>query len=299
MLFKIFRKLVWWSTFPLPDTTRITIEKRLRGRDESSKLSRADCAVVSFGKSGRTWLRMMVSRFYQVRYGLPEKALLTFDNLHRRNAAIPKILFTHDNYLSYFTGNFDSKSDYHGSRLIFLARHPADVAVSQFFQWKYRMRPYKKKLNDYPPHLADVSIFDFVMHEGAGLPKIIEFMNRWAAEAPKMGDDMLIVSYEDLRSDTKGTLARILEFLKTPGENDEIDEAVEFSSLENMRKMETKGVFWRSGSRMVPKDKNNPQSYKVRRGKVGGYRDYFEEAEQAQIDALVAEKLSNVFGYGA
>jgi hypothetical protein len=35
----------------------------------------------------------------------------------------------------------------------------------------------------------------------------------------------------------------------------------------------------------------------VRRAKVGGYRDYFEDDQLARIDALVQSSLSPVFGY--
>ena len=45
-------------------------------------------------------------------------------------------------------------------------------------------------------------------------------------------------------------------------------------------------------------DKDNPDSYKVRRAKVGGYRDYFTDEQCEQLDAMVAE-LNPVFGYGA
>jgi len=50
---------------------------------------------------------------------------------------------------------------------------------------------------------------------------------------------------------------------------------------------------------MMPGDRGNPDSYKVRRGKVGGYRDYFDDAEIARIDALVTETLDPVYGYGS
>ncbi|MEA2080777.1 MAG: hypothetical protein U9P00_13170 [Pseudomonadota bacterium] len=43
-----------------------------------------------------------------------------------------------------------------------LVRDPRDVAVSQFFQWKYRMRSHKILLNQYPAHGEDVTTFDFV-----------------------------------------------------------------------------------------------------------------------------------------
>ena len=65
-----------------------------------------------------------------------------------------------------------------------------------------------------------------------------------------------------------------------------------------MRKMEQKRTFWLSGGRMTPGDKKNPQSFKVRRAKVGGYRDYFEEEEAANVDALVKSRLDPSFGYG-
>ena len=45
-----------------------------------------------------------------------------------------------------------------------------------------------------------------------------------------------------------------------------------------MRKLEEKSTFWLAGSRMKPGDKANPNSFKVRRAKVGGYRDYFDDA---------------------
>ena len=52
--------------------------------------------------------------------------------------AIPSIFFTHDNYLEDYTGNLDSKADFYGKRVVLLVRNPKDVAVSQYFQWKYR-----------------------------------------------------------------------------------------------------------------------------------------------------------------
>lgn len=73
---------------------------------------------------------------------------------------------------------------------------------------------------------------------------------------------------------------------------------MDFASVENLRKKEETNYFWRSGSRLKAADPDNPDSYKVRRAKVGGYRDYFDDAELAAIDALVAERLDPAFGYG-
>ena len=66
-----------------------------------------------------------------------------------------------------------------------------------------------------------------------------------------------------------------------------------------MRKMESQDYFWRSGSRVKAKDKDNPDSYKTRKAKVGGYRDYFDDEQVAAIDALVNERLLPGLGYTA
>ena len=158
------------------------LERWLRGREDWRKLRLADAVVVSFGKSGRTWLRVLLSRVYQLQHGLGEREVIGFDNLHYRTGAVPKIMFTHDNYVKDYTGHRDTKEDFYDKKVIFLARDPRDVAVSQYFQWKYRMKPNKKDINAYPT--ADLAPFEFVISD-AGLPKVIEFMNLWAKEAPQ------------------------------------------------------------------------------------------------------------------
>jgi hypothetical protein len=277
----------------LPKERTRALERWLRGREDWRKLRLADAVVVSFGKSGRTWLRVLLSRIYQLQHGLGERTVIGFDNLHHMTGAVPKIMFTHDNYVKDYTGHVDSKADFYGKKVVFLARDPRDVAVSQYFQWKYRMKSNKKDINAYPDE--EMTPFEFVMSE-AGLPKVIAFMNLWASEAPKIRDFML-VRYEDLRARPEGTLGRVLEFLGTPARAAEIADAVAFASLDNMRQMEQQRVFWLSGGRLVPKDRSNPDSYKVRRGKAGGYRDDFDAAQLAAIDRLVEGTLDPLYSY--
>ena len=297
ILKKATRELIMSLLFWLPADRRVRAERWLRGREETRRLERADVAVVSFGKSGRTWLRVMMSRYYQLVFGIPERVLLGFENYHRRHAKIPRIFFTHDNYIKDYTGTFDSKAPFYGKRVVLLVRNPKDIAVSQYFQWQHRMRPAKKLLNRYPPHGSQVAPFEFVMDEHVGLPGIIDYLNLWAREAERI-EDLLIVRYEDMREDPGAVLERVMQFVD--GEKPEtsaVSAAVEYASVENMRKLEEKSVFWLSGSRMKPGKKGDPNSYKVRRAKVGGYKDYFSDDEAAQIDALVSETLSDAYGY--
>ena len=295
VLMKARRFAVLALAWPLPAERRRALERRLRGWEQVRKLEAADIVVVSYGKAGRTWVRMLISRLYQLLYGLPE-VLLGFDNFHARDGRIPKIFFTHDNYIQDYTGQRD-KSAFRGKRVLLLVRNPQDVAVSQYFQWKFRMRPQKKALNDYPEDGSDVAIYDFVMRPASGIAKIIDWMNGWASEIDRI-PAMIVVRYEDLRADTAGELTRIAEFLGAPADEATIRSAVEYASIENMRTLEAQRKFWLAGNRLQARDRDNPDSYKVRRAKVGGYRDYFDDEQVARIDELVQEKLSPVFAYG-
>jgi hypothetical protein len=286
------------GAFFLPRPRRKVFDRWLRGREEHRKLQLADYVMISWGKSGRTWLRVMLSRFYQSAYDMPVGRMLEFDNFKRANSAIPSVFFTHGNYLRSYTGNWTDKREFYGKKIVMLARDPRDIAVSQYFQWKYRMRPIKKMLNDYPAHGAEVSIFDFVMNPSVGLPEIIAFLETWERELPRTAAS-LVVRYEDMRVDPESALRRVLAFLGTPGSDAQVRDAVAYAAYDNMKQLEDRRVFWLSGLRLRPGDRANPQSYKVRRAKVGGWRDYFDDREVAAIDRLLAARPKPPFGYGA
>jgi len=292
----VVRHLIMLLCFWLPAGRRKNIERWLRGREEFKKLERCDWVLMSWGKSGRTWLRVMLSRAYQLKGGLAIDELLDFDNFRKRNPRLPAVFFSHNNYLRNYTGNWESKSHFQGKRIVLLVRDPRDVAVSQFFQWKFRMRPNKKFINDYPADGADIDTWDFVMDNDAGVPRIVDYFNGWARAIPEL-EDVLVVRYEDMRADPRAVLSKILEFTGTPASADEVDEAVEFAAYDNMKKMEEDKFFRSSGARVKPGDKDNPQSFKVRKAKVGGYRDYFTDEQCVELDTLVAG-LDPQFGYG-
>jgi hypothetical protein len=280
-----------------PEAEQLAAERVLRGKDQLKQLQLCDIAVVSFGKSGRTWLRVMISHLFRVMYGLPENALLGMDNFHNMNKSIPKIFFTHDNYIKDFTGAADSKQPFYAKPVVLLARDPRDVAVSQYFQWKFRLRSNKVAINNYPERGSDISLFDFVTGaNGGSMAAVCDYLNVWAAEAPNI-EQYLMIRYEDLRADPAPQLQRILDFLQIDASPEHVSAAVEYSAFENMKKMESASKFRLAGERMMPGDKNNPDSFKTRRAKVGGFRDYFSDAEVAAIDAQLEASLDPVYGY--
>ena len=295
----IKRHLTLGALFFLPQRRRIAIDRKMRGKEEHRKIHAADWLLLSWGKSGRTWLRVMLSRVYQLEFGLPEYHLLGFDNLHRMDARAPRVFFTHGNYLRDYTGHgYDTKVDFRGKRIVLLVRDPRDVAVSQFFQWKFRMRPHKKALNDYPPHGTDMPIYDFMLYDAQGLPQVIRYFNGWLNGIPDVGE-VLVIRYEDMRKDPAGVLTRVLEFTGTPATPENVEAAVEYAAFDNLKKMEASKSFslLRTGWRLLPGDRSNPDSFKVRRAKVGGYRDYFDDEQLAVIDGMVDRDLLPEIGY--
>jgi Sulfotransferase domain len=276
----------------LPEAKRFPTERKLRGWFEQQRLDRADYAVVSFGKSGRTWLRVMISRIYQRRHGLSDE-LIEYGNYHRANPALPRVLFTHDNYLRDYTGHGGGKAAFAGKPVLLLVRHPADITMSQYFQWKHRMRPHKVLLNQYPPVDDSVTPYQFMMGS-SGLPKVNAWLNEWAAGLDQL-DSTLVVRYEDMRRSTAVELRRIADFMRMNATDAEVDDAVEWANFENMKQRETEASS--SSDRLRAGDVSNPDSFKTRRAKVGGYQDYFDDAEVAAIDEFIDKTLDPRFAY--
>jgi len=277
----------------LPRDKRYPTERKLRGWLEHQRLDAADYVVVSFGKSGRTWLRVMISRLYQKKYGLPEGSLIEFGNFHKSNPAIPRVLFTHDNYLRDYTGDGGGKKAYAAKRVVLLVRHPADITVSQYFQWKHRMREHKIALNDYPSRASDPSLYEFTMGP-SGLPKVNEWLNEWARALDEI-PHVEVVSYEDLRRDTAATLARLAKFFGANATDAEIADAVEWARFENMKQREAESAS--DSGRLSAADTANPDSFKTRRAKAGGYRDDFDDVQLEAIERCIETTLDPRFGY--
>ncbi len=138
--------------------------------------------------------------------------------------------------------------------------------------------------------------FEFVVSD-AGLPEVIEFMNLWArGSAPHPGLHGRALR-GPARRGRRRRWRRCWHFSAPPGTDAQVADAVEFASYDNMKRMEQQRVFWLSGGRLVPKDRSNPNSYKVRRGKVAGYRDDFNATQLAEIDRLVQTTLDPLYGY--
>jgi alcohol sulfotransferase len=239
----------------------------------------------------------MLSHLYHQRYDLPGALLLDGDNMHRHDARVPRVLFTHDGPGEPW--NRDRAAALRalaGKRVLFLARDPRDVAVSIYHHTAKRADPEVRAKEGFLPGAPPPPLYYYVARPNGKLRGIIGYLNAWAELLPKL-PRALAVSYEAMRADPHGTLARVAAFIDRPCTDEEIAAAVDFAAFDSLQAKERAGFF--PDFRLRPGDVRDPQSFKVRRGKVGGYREDFTPEQAAALDALVAAELDPGFGYGA
>lgn len=215
--------------------------------------------VISHPKSGRTWLRVMLDelgiRCDYTHAGPEKKGDLHFNDLSTK-----------------------LKHDY--KRVLILTRDPRDVAVSNFHQ--------KTKRSE-ESHQFHGEMAEFIRDPHLGLEKAAHFNLLWAAYAQD-NERGMIVSYEAMQADTIGSMIRIARFFGADPSSGKVAEVVARNEFSRMQERERSGEFARKyGRPLMPRDTNDPSTFKVRRGQVGSYRDELSPEDVAYCDAKLAE----------
>jgi hypothetical protein len=298
------RSAILHATARLPRSLRVALRERLLARLELARARRAALLILGHPKSGNTWLRTMLSRLYQVRHALDERLIVKSDELAQAHPAAPRLLATNGCYsyegvIGRVLAADAPLSDLHQKNAVRLVRHPCDIAVSWYLQFVKRQSAAKRELiNHGLAHPIDhrmISMWDFVMHGDIGLRFLIDYLNTWERNVARM-PHAITLRYEDMRARPVGALQRVVDLLDPSFTPEAVEGAVEYGSFDNLRRLEAAGFFRRGG--LARQDPADPDTFKVRRGKVGGYRDYFSPAQVAEMDALVAARLSPTLGYG-
>jgi hypothetical protein len=119
-------------------------------------------------------------------------------------------------------------------------------------------------------------------------------MNDWIEEFSGR-DDFILIRYEPFRASPAEHFRDLLAVLGESAPDMTIfHEALEFSRFENMQKLEAAGAF--DSKILRPGDVRDPESFKVRRGKIGGYREYLSTEDQEYASNALRE-LDARFGY--
>lgn len=247
----------------------------------------ADVFIVWFPKTGGTWARLLLNTALAGHTGIQPRKPLELGEFAAANAAVPLIRALHEDEPHWKRPHqlSENKDRFKDRRIILLVRDPRDTIVSLHLQMTKRWRVTQKDLSE------------FLWQPRGSFESMIRYYNIWARNR-HVPRDLMLVRYEDLQEDCQGTLRSMLDFIGVGDvANEVVDEAVSLNSIDKLRQRETAGVY--TTRRLQPGISGDPDSYKARRGKVGGYVDYLSSFEIARTTEIINTQLDPWYGYSS
>lgn len=246
--------------------------------------TKKEVIIASYPKAGRTWITLLISRIIQKKYDFNENCVINIEKMSQLIMNLPIFRVSHEEDL------IDKKNisyqefriKYSGKKVLLIARDPRDIVVSYYFHEKRRKQRYSGSLSD------------FLDKKRGGFQSIIRYYNLWSS-MKKYLKNIMIIRYEDFKKDPKKEVKKVLKFIGIFNVDEKIiDEAIKFSSFNNMKKMEMENRF--NVNRLKSGNKRDIESYKVRRGIVGGYKNYLNEKDIEKLNNKM-KHLSRIYGY--
>src|SRR5436190_9212329 len=247
-----------------PSWTRRNFSSRAR------ELSGGEVIILSIPKSGRTWLRAFLCAYFCRRFGLE----FTLRPGRYALPGFPRVVFSHDLFEHRTKGDWWDRirgkylvprRELNRAKIILLARDPRDCFVSLYLQ-------LTRRDPNAPIELKQTTVSEMLRDKKFGMRAIVDAMNNWLNDFSDR-DNFTLLRYEALRAAPAEHFRHLLAVLGESSLNANIFlEALEFSRFENMQKLEAAGAF--DSKILHPGDVRDPESFKVRRGKAGGYREY-------------------------
>lgn len=248
--------------------------------------------ILSFPKAGRTWVRFLLGNYLRCRDDLTLSAAecLEIGPLSAATPGWPRIAMVHDRRVDHVPVTELSRSveAFRGADVTLLVRDPRDVVVSWFFE---RTRRYASVWG----HSAEAaSSLEAFIRADYGIALILRWMQDWGEQLDTPARARCF-RYEDLHADTTATTRALLDWLGVgPADETALAEAITASRFDAMRSLEASGT---QSPRLEPGDLGDPESFKLRRGVVGGYRDYLSADDIAYIEERMGRDLPACFGY--
>jgi hypothetical protein len=249
-----------------------------------------DAAFVSFPKCGRTWVRLMLGRLIALQLGRHDEAedvdaLFDVFEASRALPGAPAVVFSHDDWPQHSRAREltrDKAPLYRGKTVVLLIRDLRDVMVSSYFQLTRRE---EKR--------SDPSLSAYVRSEVGAADSFVAFYENWWRSRDVLGRS-LVVRYEDLHANPAAAFESILATLAWPRVAPELlRDVVAWSAFENLRRKSLDS----KRREIQPRRAEDPESFKMRRGKVGGFRDYLAPEDVAYLEERM-RGLPSGYGYG-
>jgi hypothetical protein len=237
-----------------------------------------DVFLVSFPKSGNTWTRFLIANlahpetpatFANIHELVPDPegtAKKTLDQMLR-----PRIIKSHE--------CFDPRYP----RAMYIVRDPRDVALSQY----HYHRKCRKIDDDYP---MEKFVDRFLAGQTCPHGSWAENVSTWLVTR-RNDPRFLLLRYEDITADTAGELSKIAAFVGINTTPERIQQAVDRSSADNMRKLEQAQSHLSTLTKTSRKDLPF-----VRAAGSGGWRTGLPEPLVAKIEAAWAPLMQSL-GY--
>jgi Sulfotransferase domain len=243
-----------------------------------------DVFIISYPKSGNTWTRFLIGNLiYQdqpVTWANVELLVPSiYAHSNRKLLKLPRIFKSHE--------CFDPRCN----NVICIVRDPRDVVVSiYYYSIKIGAWPEASPLEDFVPKLISGEFRSGLVADptwGSWHDNVASWL------AMRDNRKFLLLRYEDMIEDPQRELARVAGFLKIPATLERLARAIELSSADNMRKLESS----QSKEWTLTLGKKMRQDIPfVRAAKSGGWKTALTPKSVAQIEVAWG-KLMRELGY--
>jgi alcohol sulfotransferase len=227
----------------------------------------AELAIVSFPRSGRTWLAWQLASYFIDVFKVNET--LNFYSLYQ---LIPGDGAPTEPHEAYASGRIPKVRQLHVQNLpdaapfVLLFRDPRDAIASYYLHERRQLHLDVGDLSAYADRRA---------HEWT------RFMNGWAERLDR--PSALSLSYEERLAAPQATLRRVLERLVATVDVDALRRATANGEFSSMLARELDGP-------RIPLHDYDPtdrDARRVRRGGIGGWREVLTDADEAAIRSIV------------
>jgi hypothetical protein len=251
---------------------------------KSRKYANGDAFLVSIPKSGRTWLRFLIRHYFCSLAGVA----FSIDPSAGEPEHLPRIVCSHDLWehltaprlRDRFRGRYLIPPEQRRTRKMVIAvRDLRDVMVSLHLQLT------RRGFRSGTSYDGDVSAM--IRDRRFGAKRSVAILNHWLDEWRHSGR-CHVWRYEDAQKDPHASLREVLHFLGIETlDEDLLARSIEFGTFDSMKAMELENRFDRK--LLQPGDPGDPESFKVRRGQVGGFVDYLSEEDSRFIEKASAQ----------